>query len=107
MLFALAVERGISQFLQQYVCLAIENAVTLLDNGVSDGLRDVALAASWRTEEQGVLASADPCRRGQVEDQGAVHLGIEREVEIVQAPVVVAELRLLVPAIEQPLTATG
>ena len=48
MLLAFAVECGVGQFFQQGVCFAIENAVSLLDDGVPDGLGAVTLAASSR-----------------------------------------------------------
>ena len=35
---ALAIERGVGQFFQQDVRLAIEHAIALLDDGVADGL---------------------------------------------------------------------
>jgi hypothetical protein len=43
---------GIGQFFQQRVGFAIQHTITLLDSGVSDGLRDVALAAAGWSEKQ-------------------------------------------------------
>ena len=50
---------------------------------------------------------SDPACRGQIEDQIAVHLGVELEVEVVQALVGIAELRLFVASLQQPLAAAG
>ena len=58
-------------------------------------------------QKQCVLAPSDPGGGGQIEDQGAVHLGIELEVEVIQVLVGVAELRLLVAPLQQPLAAAG
>jgi hypothetical protein len=44
---------------------------------------------------------------GQVEDQTAIHLLIEVEVEVVEAPLWVAKLGLLCPALEQAIAATS
>ena len=85
----------------------IEHAIVLLDDGVSDGLGTVTLPASRWTEEQGIFASSDPSCRGQFEDQSLIHLGVELEVEVVQAPFCIAELRLLVATLQQsPTTAS-
>jgi len=46
---ALSIERSIRQVLQQCVGFAIQHTVALLDDGVSDGLGAVALAAPGRT----------------------------------------------------------
>src|SRR5271156_586357 len=83
-LLAFAIERGVGQFFQKPVSFAIQHAVALQDDGVSDGLCAVTFAAARRAEEQGILALSDPVRSGQVEDQTAVHLGIELEVEVIE-----------------------
>jgi len=54
-----------------------------------------------------VFAPADPACSGQVEDETAIHLGIELEVEVVQLLIGVTELGLLVAPFQQSLTATG
>ena len=86
---------------------AIQHAIALLDDGVSDGLRAVTFAAARRTKKQGVFAPSDPAGGGQIEDQTAIHLGVELEVEVIQLLVGVAELRLLVAPLQQPLAAAG
>jgi len=106
-LLALAIECGVGQFFQQRVGFAIQHTITLLDDCVSDGLRDVALAAARRSEEQCVLATSDPTCGSQIEDQTAIHPGIELEVEVVQMLVGVTELRLFVASLQQSPTTTG
>ena len=85
----------------------IEHPITLLDHGVADGLGDVTFPAPWRTKQQCVLASSHPGGSCHVEDQGAIHPGIELEVEIIQAFLSVAELSLLMAPFQLPTGATG
>jgi hypothetical protein len=82
------------------VGFAIQHTVALLDDGVPDGLRAVALAASRWTEEQGIFALSDSVRRGQFKDQIAIHLGVELEVEVVESFFGIAELRLFVASFQ-------
>jgi len=95
------------QLLQQGVGFAIENTVALLDNGVSDGLCAVTFPAPRRTKKQGIFPLSDPVRCGQFEDQVAIHPGIELEVEVVQALVGIAELRLFVASLQDRLLRHG
>ena len=97
-LFARAVERGFGEFIEQGVGLAIEHAIALLDGGLADGLGQVTLAGAGRTEKQGVFVAGDEGAGGQIEDQAAIHLGIEGEVEVVEGLLRVAELGLLFAA---------
>ena len=84
-LLALAIERGIGQFCQQGVGFAIQDAIALLDDGMSDGLCAVTFPAARRTKKQCIFALSDPVRGGQFEDQVAIHRGIELEVEVIQS----------------------
>jgi len=43
----------------------------------------------------------------QIEDEAAIHLLVEVEVEVVQGLLGVTELRLLAPALQQALTSSG
>jgi hypothetical protein len=88
---ALAVDGGLGQFLEQHVRLAVQDAVALLDGGVSDRLRDVALAGAGRPEEERVLVLHDEAGGGELEDERAVHLLVEIEVEGVERLARVAE----------------
>ena len=85
---------GVGHFIEQDVGLAVEDAVALLDRGLADGLREVALARAGRAEEQDVFVAVDELAGGEVEDQPAIHLLVEVEVEGVEGLVGVAELRL-------------
>src|SRR5271167_72680 len=107
MLLAVAVQSGICQLFQQGVRFAIEHPITLLDDGMPDGLRAVAFPAARRPNEQGIFTSSDPAGSGQVEDKTAVHLRIELEVEVIELLVCVTELRLLVASFQEPLAAAG
>ena len=105
--FARAVGDGLGQFIQQDVRFAIQHAVALLDGGLADGLGQVTLARAAGTEKQRIFPLADEGARGQVEDQAAIHLRIEGEVEVVQRLVRIAEGGLFAPALQQPVAAPG
>src|ERR1019366_2301988 len=85
----------------------VEHSVPLLDSGLADGLSQVALAGAGRTEKQCVFAARDKAGSSQVEDQAAIHLLVEGEVEVVEGLVGVAELRLLFPPLQQALAPPG
>jgi hypothetical protein len=51
--------------------------------------------------------ASDEGAGGQVEDQTAIHLLVEVEVEVVESPLWVAKLGLLGPALEQAIAATS
>jgi hypothetical protein len=74
-------------------------------DGLSDGLSQVALAGAARAEEERILAPADECAGGQIEDQAAVDLRVEGEVEVVEGLVRISEAGLLAPPFEQALMA--
>jgi len=102
-----AVESGFGQLIEQGVGLAIENAVSLLDGGLADGLRQVTLAGSGWTEKQCVFVAGDEGAGGEIEDQAAIHLLVEGEVEVVEGLLGVAELGLLFPPLQQALATQG
>jgi hypothetical protein len=106
-LFAGAVESGFGQFIEQGVGLAVEHAVALLDGGVANGLGQVTLAGAGGTEKQGVFVAGDEGAGGQIEDQAAIHLLVEGEVEVVEGLLGIAELGLLCPPLQQALAAPG
>jgi hypothetical protein len=64
-----AVERGVGEFLQQYVGLPRANAVALEDSGAANRLGEVALAGAGRTEKPHILALLDETPGRQVVDQ--------------------------------------
>ena len=105
--FACPIHDGLGQVVQQDVGFAVEHAVTLLDRGLTDGLSQMTLATSTWAEKQNIFPLGDESARGQVEDQAAIHLGVEGEIEIVQGLVRVAKPGLLAPPVEQPLAAPG
>ena len=107
MLFAGAVERGFGEIIEQGVGLAIEYAVSLLDGGLADGLRQMTLAGAGRTEKQGVFVARDEGAGGEIEDQTAIHLLVESEVEVVEGLLGVAELGLLFPTLQEALATQG
>ena len=83
-LLARAVGNCLGQVIQQHVRFAVQHAIALLDGGLADGLGQVALARAAGTEKQCVFPLADEGAGGQIEDQTAIHLRIEGEVEVVQ-----------------------
>src|SRR4029434_365688 len=86
---------------------AIEHAIALLDGRLADGLGQVTLAGAAWPEKQRIFALADEGARGQVEDQAAIHLGIEVEVEVVKRLLRIAEGCLLAPSLQQAVAAPG
>ena len=66
----------------------------------------MTFARAAGAEKQSIFPLGDEGARGQVEDQTAIHLGIESEIEIVQRLLRVAEGGLLAPPLQQPLAAT-
>src|SRR5947209_64522 len=61
---------------------AVENPIALLDGGLTNGLSQVALACAGWTESEGVLVASDEGAGGQIENQAAIHFGIEGEVKL-------------------------
>jgi hypothetical protein len=57
--------------------------------------------------ETGVFVARDERASGQIEDQAAIHLLIESEVEVVEGFLGVAELGLLFPPLQQALATQG
>ena len=80
--------------------LAVEHAVVLLDGGLPDGLSQMALARAARAEEERILAPADEGAGGQVEDETAIDLRVESEVEVVEGFVGITEAGLFAPQLE-------
>jgi hypothetical protein len=65
----------------------------------------MTLARAAGPEEQRVFALADEAAGGQIEDQTAIHLRIEGEVEVVERSVGVAKAGLLAAAFQQAVAA--
>jgi hypothetical protein len=57
------------------VGFAVEHAVSLLNRGEADRLRQMALAGAGRTEEQRVLSLLDEALRRQLGDEATVKAG--------------------------------
>jgi len=101
-----AVERRVGEFFEQHVGFAIEDAVALMDHGATDGLGKMALARAGWPEKERVLALRDEAAGRQLVDDRAIHLLVEVEVESLERPIGIAEARLFVAALEQPVLAT-
>jgi hypothetical protein len=76
-----------------------------LTDGLADGLASMTLARAGRAQKQSVLMAANEGTPEQLEDQTAIHLGIEGEIEVVQGLERIAKGGLLAPAFEQPVGA--
>ena len=99
--------RGVGEFFQQDVGLAVEHLVALQNGGLTDGLGQMTLARAAGPEKQRILAPIDEGAGGEIEDQAAIHLGVEGEVEVVERLVGVAEAGLLAAAFQQAVGAAG
>src|SRR5262249_5073050 len=82
-----------------------EHAMALLDHGEADGLSQVTLAGAGRAEEEGIGVLGDPAPGGQLEDESAIHLLVEVEIEGVQALADVPEGRLLQAPLQEAILA--
>jgi len=96
----LSVSHGIGEFIQQYVGFAIEDTIALQNGGLSDGLSQMTLARAARPEKQRVFPLANEGACGQIEDQAAVHLRVEGEVEAVERSVGVPKAGLFAATFE-------
>ena len=95
----------LGKLLEEGVGLAVDDAVALVDRGAADGLGEMTLACAGRADQQSVLALGDESSGGELEDEGAVDLLVEGEVEAVEGAVGVAEAGLLVSSGEQAVLA--
>lgn len=67
----------------------------------------MTLAGARRAEKPGVLVARDGGASGEIEDQAAIQLLVESEVEVVEGLLGFAELGLLLPPLQQALAAQG
>src|ERR1700689_3117578 len=81
----------------------VHHPVVLLNGGLTDGLGQVALSRAAWAEKQGVFPLANERAGGQIEDQTAIHFGVEIEIKLVEGLMRVAELSLLAPTLEQTI----
>src|SRR6476660_3336832 len=79
-----AIQSSFCNFGEQCVCLTIEHTIALLDGGQSDGLSQMTLSGAGWSEKQSVFVTGDEIGSSQVEDEAAVHLLVEIEIEVVQ-----------------------
>ena len=107
MLLASSIDRGFGEIIKQVVGFAVEHTIALLDGGLADGLCQMTFSGAGRTEKQSIFVTGDEGAGGQVEDQTAIHLGVEVEVEVVQGFLRVAKLSLLAPALQQTIATTS
>src|SRR6185312_2698615 len=75
--------------------------MALLDRRLSDSLRQVAFSGTAGAEKQSVLPLPDEGAGGQIEDQAAIHLRVETEVEVIQSSLRIAEGRPFAPPLQQ------
>src|SRR5436305_10644473 len=90
---------------QQDVGLAVKHTVALGDGGLTNGLHQMAFAGSTGSEKERIFAPGDERAGGQIEDDAAVHLRVEAEVEVIESLVAVAKVGLFAPPFEQAIGA--
>ena len=78
-------ELGVGELVDERVGFAVEDAMALLDDGHADGLGEMALAGAGRAEEEPVLVLGDEAAGGELEDEPAIELPVEVEIEGVEA----------------------
>jgi len=89
------------------VGFSIQHTIALLDRRSSDSLRQMAFARTAGAEKQRVFTLSDEGTGCQIEDQTAIHLGVETEVEVIQSSLRVAEGRLFTSPFQQTDAASG
>jgi len=67
----------------------------------------MACAAAGWADKKGVFVAGDEGRGRQIENQTAIHLGIEGEVEVVEVFLRIAKLSLLSPTFQQAIAASS
>src|SRR2546427_8889558 len=100
-------EGGVGEFLEQPMGFAVQHAMALLDERAAEGLGEMTLARAGRAKEDDVLALGEEAAGGEREDEVAVHLLVEGEVEAVEGLVGVAKLGLLESAGEAAVGGAG
>jgi hypothetical protein len=70
---------------------------------LADGLRQVTLAGAGWAEKQGIFVARDEGASGQIEDQAAIHLLVESEVEVVESAIEIAETGFLSTPVQEPV----
>ncbi len=106
-LLAGAVERCLRELLDERVRVAVDDPVALLDRAATDRPCEVALAGAWRPEEEHVVVLVDEVPGGELVDDPPVHLLVEVEIEVVERPVRIPEVRVLGSAVEQSVGASA
>ena len=101
-----ASQLGVGEVVDERVRFAVDDAMALLDDGQADGLREMTFPRAGRPEEQPVLVLSDEASRGELEDEPAVELAVEVEIEGVEGLADIAEAGVLDPALEEPVLAT-
>src|SRR6476660_7277547 len=86
--------------------LAVDHPIALADDGLPDGLGQMALAGAGRTKKKCIFAASDERGRRQIEDQAPVHLLVEVEIEVVERNLRIAKLRLFPAPFQQSVAAT-
>ena len=92
-----AVDGGFGNIVEQGVGFTIEDAMALQDGRHADGLGQMTLAGSGWTQKQRVFVSGDEGGGGEIEDEAAIHLLVEGEVEALKCLLRVPELGLFPP----------
>ena len=82
---------------------AIVHAMALLDRRLAERLRQVTFPAAGRTDQQNVFALRDEATGRELEEERAIHLLVEAEVEAIERATRITEARLHAPSFEQPI----
>jgi hypothetical protein len=103
---ARAIDDCLGQLIEQYMRLAVENAIALLNGRLTDGLCQMTLAGAAGAEKQCIFPPLNESGRGQIEDQAAVHLLVKGEVEVIERLVRIAEAGLFAAPFQQSVGAS-
>jgi hypothetical protein len=105
-LFAFSIEGRFGDFLEQDMRLTVDHPIALADDGLPDGLGQMAFPGAGWTKKKCIFATSDERGRHQIEDQAPVHLLVEVEIEVVGRNLLIAKLRLFPAPFQQAVAAT-
>src|SRR5262249_26558055 len=85
----------------------VDDPITLVDDGLPDRLGQVTFAGTGRTQKKGVLMASDERCGRQIEDQAAIRLLVEVEIEVIERHLRVAKLCLFPAPLQESLDAAS
>src|SRR5262249_40597668 len=102
-----SVEVRIRDFRKQDMRLPVDHPITLADDRLPDSLGQVTFAGTGWTQKKGVLMASDERCGRQIEDQAAIHLLVEVEIEVIERHLRIAKLCLFPSPLQESVAAAS